>query len=43
MTKKTSKSRKSKTQSTNRPKPVSGVASVNRRYSCGGKLKKGSR
>lgn len=37
---KSSSSRSSKTKSTGRPKPMSGTASVNRRYGCGGKIKK---
>lgn len=33
-------SKSSKTKPTGRPKPMSGTASVNRRYGCGGKIKK---
>ena len=43
MTKRSSKSSKSGNRSskaTGRPKPMSGTASINRRYGCGGKIKK---
>lgn len=33
-------SRSNKTKATGRPKPMSGTASINRRYGCGGKIKK---
>lgn len=34
------RSNKRSSKSTGRPKPMSGKASINRRYDCGGKLKK---
>ena len=40
MAKRSSKSSNRSSKATGRPKPMSGTSSINRRYGCGGKIKK---